>query len=77
MISLELKAADEKLVTDRLSEYGLSIIERSTLNPIEDRPALTFLIVEVPTLFEEQWVEVLRKEPSVSGAWTNDIYYLP
>lgn len=74
-IHIQVVAENEKALTNVIREYGLSIISRSTLKAVGALPAITYLNVAVPVLFEEQWVEVFRNEQLVSGAWPNLFAY--
>jgi hypothetical protein len=75
-VIIQMNTADEKFVTDLLTGYGLSITRRSELSAVAELPALTTLVVTVPLLFEEQWVQALRSEFRIGGAWTNDLVHL-
>lgn len=76
-IMLQVYTSSEKVLSDRLLEYGLVITDRSTVKAIAEYPAFTTLILDVPTLFEEQWVEVLRRDALVISANPNHFFYLP
>jgi hypothetical protein len=75
-VILQMNTTDEKAVIDILTAYGLYITRRSELSAIAELPALTTLVITVPMLFEEQWVQALRSESRIVGAWTNDLYYV-
>jgi uncharacterized protein YodC (DUF2158 family) len=74
-IQIQLIAANEKDLTNVITEYGLSITNRSGLKAVGGLPAMTYLNVAVPVLFEEQWTEVFRNDQLVSGAWPNLFAY--
>lgn len=76
-IMLHVYTSNEKVLSDRLSEYGLVVTDRSTIKAIAEYPAFTALILNVPTLFEEQWVEVFRRDALVISASPNHFFYLP
>lgn len=75
-VFIQMNTADEKVVIELITRYGLSITRRSELSAVAELPALTTLVVTVPLLFEEQWVQAFRNEFRISGAWTNDFFYL-
>ena len=75
-ILVQMYTADESVVLDKLNEFGLRTINRSGLRAVGSLPGVTSLTIEVPELFEMQWSEALRNTPPITGAWTNNFFYL-
>jgi hypothetical protein len=66
-ILLQYEPGRAQDIANLVAGYGLTIIGNFG-------PETTFtLIISVPVLSEEQWVQAFRREPIVRRAWTNDV----
>lgn len=72
-------AAGQVLVffDDARAQEGPALIARLGLTVlyVEDG-SIPSMLVAVPVLFEEQWVQALNSQPIVRGAYTNNTYYI-
>lgn len=71
-ILVQVNTSEEHQVKDLISRYELPVSEQIG----SGKHGFFTLVIAVPTFFEEQWVEVLRNETGIIGAWTVQFAYI-